>query len=115
MSPLALGAFSSTVYTEPARTHKRLKVAHDQANLRQLIEGLSRTVHASGGVVRDLQSLGVGVTLPQRMRANQQYYTQGEYVLASFVLGELYLHGVSSVMSDAASRRRSTDGTVNSS
>ncbi|KAK4689521.1 hypothetical protein P7C73_g591, partial [Tremellales sp. Uapishka_1] len=49
-----------------------------QANLRQLIDSLARQVHTSGGVVRNLQNLGAGKTLPQRMRRNQQYHERGE-------------------------------------
>lgn len=52
--------------------------ADPQANLRQLIDGIARQIHSSGGVVRDMKSLGVGLTLPMRMRANQQYHTRGE-------------------------------------
>ncbi|GFZ49492.1 hypothetical protein JCM24511_07612 [Saitozyma sp. JCM 24511] len=54
------------------------------ANLRQLIDGLARQVHSSGGVVRDLKNLGIGLTLPTRMRANQQYHDRGDHFTMSF-------------------------------
>ncbi|KAI9637474.1 uncharacterized protein MKK02DRAFT_43398 [Dioszegia hungarica] len=54
------------------------------ANLRQLIDGIARQIHSSGGVVRDMKSLGVGLTLPMRMRANQQYHTRGDHFTMLF-------------------------------
>ncbi|CAD6577868.1 MAG: hypothetical protein TREMPRED_002054 [Tremellales sp. Tagirdzhanova-0007] len=35
-------------------------------------------IHASGGVLRDLRNLGIGLTLPMRMRRHQQYFHRGE-------------------------------------
>jgi len=35
-------------------------------------------VHQTGGVVRDFKALGRNVTLPGRMKRNQQYHTHGE-------------------------------------
>jgi hypothetical protein len=49
-----------------------------QANLRQLVSSVSSVIHNNGGVVRDLKSLGKGVTLPMKFRANQAYHTHGE-------------------------------------
>ena len=49
-----------------------------KANLRQLVSSVSSVIHNNGGVVRDLKSLGKGVTLPMKFRANQAYHTHGE-------------------------------------
>ncbi|RSH83465.1 uncharacterized protein EHS24_007150 [Apiotrichum porosum] len=54
------------------------------ANLRQLVQSLATTVHRSGGVVRDFASLGKNVTLPTRMRRNQQYHTHGDHFTMTF-------------------------------
>ena len=51
-----------------------------KANLRQLVSSVSTVIHNNGGVVRDLKSLGKGVTLPTKFRANQAYHTHGEWV-----------------------------------
>ncbi|KAK1927042.1 hypothetical protein DB88DRAFT_476484 [Papiliotrema laurentii] len=52
--------------------------------LRQLVEGLAKQIHVNGGVVRDLKNMGVGVSLAQRVRRNQQYHTRGDYFTMLF-------------------------------
>ncbi|KAL7423860.1 hypothetical protein Q5752_001445 [Cryptotrichosporon argae] len=54
------------------------------SNLRQLVDQIARTVHANGGVVRDIRTLGVRATLPMRMRRNQQYHERGEHFTMTF-------------------------------
>jgi hypothetical protein len=46
--------------------------------LRQLVKSIATQVHVTGGAVRDFRSLGRNVTLPQRMRRNQQFHEHGE-------------------------------------
>jgi hypothetical protein len=52
--------------------------ANKQTNLRQLVKTVATQVHNQGGVVRDFKAIGRNVTLPTRMRRNQQYHTHGE-------------------------------------
>ncbi|KAL1411319.1 hypothetical protein Q8F55_002270 [Vanrija albida] len=54
------------------------------ANVRQLIQGIATTVHNSGGVVRNLNALGAGLTLPVRMRRHQQYHDRGDHFTLTF-------------------------------
>lgn len=49
-----------------------------QQNLRGLIQNIARKVHLQGGVVREVRGLGIGLTLPERMRRNQQIHDIGE-------------------------------------
>ncbi|EJT46863.1 protein-nucleus import-related protein [Trichosporon asahii var. asahii CBS 2479] len=47
-------------------------------NLRGLIQNIARKVHLQGGVVREVKGLGIGLTLPERMKRNQQAHDVGE-------------------------------------
>ncbi|TXT03979.1 mitochondrial 37S ribosomal protein bS6m [Cutaneotrichosporon oleaginosum] len=55
-----------------------------QAGLRQLIRSVANQVHGTGGVVRDLRALGAGLTLPYRMKRNQQFHERGDHFTMSF-------------------------------
>jgi hypothetical protein len=68
---------SSPPSTSPTRLHQTDQLTF-KANLRQLVSSVSSVIHNNGGVVRDLKSLGKGVTLPMKFRANQAYHTHGE-------------------------------------
>ena len=63
--------------TSPMHIHNEDQLTF-KANLRQLVSSVSSVIHNNGGVVRDLKSLGKGVTLPMKFRANQAYHTHGE-------------------------------------
>ncbi|RXK41183.1 ribosomal protein S6 [Tremella mesenterica] len=67
-------------------------------NLRQLVDTLTNTVHRSGGVVRKIQNLGLGLTLPERMRAHQQYHTHGDHFALHFDVSPLVLRTINETM-----------------
>ncbi|BEI86846.1 hypothetical protein CcaverHIS002_0701920 [Cutaneotrichosporon cavernicola] len=54
------------------------------AGLRQLIRSVATQVHGTGGVVRDLRALGAGLTLPYRMKRNQQFHERGDHFSMTF-------------------------------
>ncbi|ORX38567.1 hypothetical protein BD324DRAFT_621418 [Kockovaella imperatae] len=61
--------------------------AHNPAsptNLRQLIEGVSKQIHAQGGVIRDLKNMGIGATLPTRVRRHHSWHHRGDHFLMTF-------------------------------
>ena len=76
-----IASHNPTSPVSPPPPHLSMTVVlKTKANLRQLVSSVSTVIHNNGGVVRDLKSLGKGVTLPTKFRANQAYHTPGEWV-----------------------------------
>lgn len=54
-----------------------------QKHIKDLVRQTATHVFDNGGAVRSLNYWGT-LGLPQRMKRNQQYYTEGEYVTPVF-------------------------------
>ncbi|ORY35633.1 hypothetical protein BCR39DRAFT_511224 [Naematelia encephala] len=68
------------------------------SNLRQLISGISREVHNSGGCVRSLQNLGIGLTLPTRKRRHQVWHHRGDHFTMLFDTSPVVLAKLNATM-----------------